>query len=144
MKCGICRELQRRKQHGNPRKTYKSGKEHTQCYSNDITDKKLLFLHHIYHNTFHIVVAHWWWMNMQDDECTAGAEIDSWVKDISDNVTDEMNQVSYTSKIDSDKQLAGLNDGQNFTTENQTQNNHHRSGMRKRQQVYVWNPPQNL
>ena len=26
MKCGICRELQRRKQHGNPRKTYKSGK----------------------------------------------------------------------------------------------------------------------
>ena len=103
-----------------------------------------LFLHHIYHNTFHIVVAHWWWMNMQDDECTAGAEIDSWVKDISDNVKDEMNLVSNISKIDSDKQLAGLNDGQNFTTENQTQNDHHRSGIKKRQQVYVWNPPQNL
>lgn len=103
-----------------------------------------LFLHHIYHNTFRIAVAHWWWMNMQDDECTAGAEIDSWVKDISDNVTDEMNQISNISKIDSDKQLAGINDGHNFRTDNQTQNDHHRSGMRKRQQVYVWNPPQNL
>ena len=40
---------------------------------------------------------------MQDNECTAGAEIDSWVKNISDNVSDEMNLVSVISKKDSDK-----------------------------------------
>ena len=89
-------------------------------------------------------MAHWWWINMQDNECTAGAEIDSWVKNISDNVSDEMNLVSVISKKDSDKQLAGFNGGYNFTTDNQIQNEHNRSTMRKRQQVYVWNPPQNL
>ena len=83
-------------------------------------------------------------MNMQDEECTAGAEIDSWVKDISDNVSDEMNLVSALSKKDSENQLAAFNNDHSFTSSNQTQYEHHRSRTRKPQHVYVWNPSQNL
>ena len=91
------------------------------------------------------VVAHWWWMNMHDDECTAGAEIDSWVKNIPDNVYDEM-KVSDFSNLNSASQLPEFN----LTSKNQIQNENLGQqpkvdpGTRKHQHVYVWNPSQNL
>ena len=90
------------------------------------------------------VVAHWWWMNMHDDECTAGAEIDSWVKDIPDNVYDEINQVSDLPYLNSAGQFAESNLKNQSQSEHLGQQAKADPGKRKHQHVYVWNPSQNL
>ena len=89
---------------------------------------------------------------MHDEECIAGAEIDPWVKDIPDNVTDEMNQVSETfSKLNSDRRLALSEDQSNLAPKNQSDSVEQASVIqdvdirtRKHQHVYVWKPSQNL
>ena len=87
---------------------------------------------------------------MHDEECIAGAEIDPWVKDIPDNITDEINQVSETfSKLNSDRRSAISEEQSNLAPKNQSEYMEqviHDVDIRtrKHQHVYVWKPSQNL
>ena len=96
------------------------------------------------------LVAHWWWMNMHDEECIAGADIDPWVKDIPNNVKDEMNQVTETfSKLNSDRLSALPQEQSNLAPKNQSDSVEQVKQdvdirTKKHHHVYVWKPSQNL
>ena len=84
---------------------------------------------------------------MHDTECTAGADLDEWVRNVSDNVNDEMNVSGLLhSKPTSDQGSLHKDEpiSRAYFTENATKPIDHsvdnEINENKYQHVYVWNP----